>query len=55
MTKFNEDLEVGLAAGLDIPTALALSAESESKPPENKKSGCLGVVILFVLGILYAV
>lgn len=55
MTEFNEDLEIGLAAGLSVPEALALSAESDNKEPENKRSGCLGVILLFIIALFWLI
>jgi hypothetical protein len=43
----DDDLEVGIAAGLDVPTAIVIS-EDEKKP---QPQGCL-VVILFVAMLL---
>ena len=49
----DDDLEVGLAAGLDVPTAIVLSEEN---PPPRSGSGCvlllgsLGVLVLWWLG-----
>ena len=43
----NDDLEVGIAAGLDVPTAIVL----DEKPPSN---GCL-TIVLFVAMAWYLV
>jgi hypothetical protein len=40
----DDDLEVGIAAGLDVPTAIVISEEEKKKP---QPQGCL-IVILFV-------
>ena len=49
MTDHDESLEVGIAAGLDIPTAMVLSSQDES-PTRN--TGC---ALVFVLAILMSV
>jgi len=54
MDDFNDDLEVGIAAGLDVPTALALS---DSEPPRPKGGGCgwgllIGVALVVLMTLL---
>jgi len=48
----NDILPELIAGGVDPITAIAVN---ESEKSENKRSGCLGIVILFVLGILYEI
>ena len=50
MSEHDESLEIGIAAGLDIPTAMVIS---EEKPP-RKPSGCLVVIVLVGLVALLA-
>ena len=40
----NDDLEVGIAAGLDVPTAIVISEDEKNPQPQ----GCLMVVFLVV-------
>ncbi len=42
----DETLEVGIAAGLDVSTAIVLADEQE-RPP-RRKVGCLGCLILLI-------
>ena len=39
-----DDLEIGIAAGLDIPTAIVLS--EDDKPKRGPGKGCAWVVLL---------
>jgi len=50
MSDYDETLEIGIAAGLDVPTAMAI-AQQDDEPP-RRPSGCLGclLVLLFCLG-----
>ena len=54
MSEHDESLEIGLAAGLDIPTAMVIS-ECEDEQPRKPK-GCFMVVaaIVAVLAALVA-
>ena len=47
MEEHDESLEVGIAAGLDVPTAMVIS-ERDDKPPK----GCsqAAVIVLVVVG-----
>jgi hypothetical protein len=45
----DDDLEIGIAAGLDVPTAIVLSEQGEDPPPPEKPRGCLAVIVLAVL------
>ncbi len=49
-----DDLEIGIAAGLDVPTAIVLSEEPQNNQP--RKSGCAPILILLgcLLGICLA-
>ncbi len=38
MAEHDESLEVGLAAGLDAPTALALSEDDEQRRPQSGRA-----------------
>ncbi len=51
MAKHDDSLEVGLAAGLDIPTALVISAREDGERP-RKGCGCGTVAALLVVGFL---
>jgi hypothetical protein len=44
----NDDLEVGIAAGLDVPTAIVIS-EDEKKP---QPQGCLTVIVFVAMAWL---
>lgn len=53
MTEHDEALELGIAAGLDVPTAMVVSRQAGDRPPE-KPSGkgynwAVFVVILLTL------
>ncbi len=39
-----DDLEIGIAAGLDVPTAMVLS--EDDKPPRQSGRGCAWVLLL---------
>ena len=47
MPEHDETLEIGLAAGLDVPTALAISERDDEPPPTP--AGCLGGVLAVLL------
>ncbi len=54
MDDFNDDLEVGIAAGLDVPTALVLAGDEQPRP---KGGGCgwgllIGVALVAVMTLL---
>ena len=52
----DDSLEVGLAAGLDIPTAMVLSEVKEPRPPKsNQRAGFLIIVVLTILAALWIV
>jgi hypothetical protein len=61
----DETLEVGIAAGLDIPTAIVLADENDDeprprKPPQPQKVGGIGsyggwAVLTIVVAIVVAV
>jgi hypothetical protein len=46
----DDDLEVGIAAGLDVPTAIALAADDKPQPP-RKGRGC-GVLAVAVPAVM---
>jgi len=59
MTEYDESLEVGIASGLDIPTAMVVS-EVENKPPgepaQKPKAGAIVViVVILVLAALFLI
>ena len=47
-----DELEIGIAAGLDVPTALALAEDDE--PPQRPRSGrgCAWVLLLGSVAVL---
>jgi hypothetical protein len=49
MTEHDESLEVGIAAGLDVPSAMVLSERRNEPPRRNRNSGCCLILILAVL------
>ena len=51
MAKHDDSLEVGLAAGLDIPTALVISVQEDEDSP-RKGAGCALLAALLVVGFL---
>ncbi|HEY4761588.1 MAG TPA: hypothetical protein VIH42_13485 [Thermoguttaceae bacterium] len=58
MTDHDESLEIGIASGLDVPTAMVISEQGD-KPPKPTGKGCyrmvavlIGLAIL-VLGYLF--
>ncbi len=46
----NDDLEIGLAAGMDVPTAMV---SSEQEPPRKSGCGFFSMLILVMLGLLF--
>jgi len=40
MADHDESLEVGIAAGLDVPTAMVLSEQDDKPPKRPSGSGC---------------
>ncbi|HLA86296.1 MAG TPA: hypothetical protein VJL29_16025 [Thermoguttaceae bacterium] len=42
----DESLEAGIAAGLDIPTAMVISSKEE----RSRRPGCLAVIVAVILG-----
>ena len=53
----NDDLEIGIAAGLDPMTALVLSEERPRPPrqPQRPDCGCLVAVLIGLVFLLYVV
>ena len=47
MTEYDETLEIGLAAGLDVPTAMVIS--EEPREPKNKSKASYAVAVIAVL------
>jgi len=39
MTKRDESLEIGMAAGLDIPTAMVISERNDDEEPQGGRPG----------------
>ncbi len=50
MAEYDETLEIGIAAGLDVPTAMVV-AQRDEKPP-RQPSGCLGGLLLVVFPLV---
>ena len=51
MQEYDESLEVGIAAGLDVPTAMALS-ERDDKPP-RKGCGQTAAIVLIAAATVW--
>ena len=54
MSEHDDSLEIGIAAGLDIPTALVISECDEGgspTPPASKPSGCAVMLIVIVAAL----
>ena len=51
MTEYNELLEIGLAVGLDVPSAMVLS-EEERPPREPKKKSKSGYAVAIIVGLI---
>jgi hypothetical protein len=51
MAKHDESLEIGLAAGLDIPTAMVISERNDDDEPPRRPTGrgCNRIVAIAVL------
>jgi hypothetical protein len=51
MTKYDESLEIGIASGLDIPTAMVISERNDNEEPRRKPSGkgCNRIVAIAVI------
>ena len=50
MSDHNESLEIGIAAGLDVPTALVLSEQTDVEQPTKENSWNRVVVIAVIAG-----
>ncbi len=53
MTEHDESLEVGIASGLDVPTAMVISERAEDRPPEERSGQGYNWVVFaaIVLGL----
>jgi hypothetical protein len=51
MTKRDESLEIGMAAGLDIPTAMVISERNDDEEPPRRPTGkgCGGIAAIAVI------
>ena len=52
MADHDESLEVGIAAGLDVPTAMVLSEQDEKPPRRSSGSGCSPFLIWLAIAAL---
>jgi hypothetical protein len=52
--EFDESLEILLASGVDVPTAIE-AAKREPPQAEPPKSGCLGVFVFVAVVFAYTV
>jgi fumarate reductase subunit C len=50
MEKHNELLEIGIAAGLDVPTAMVIS--EEGRPLKPKKKTKAGYAVAVIVGLI---
>ncbi len=48
--EMNDDLEIGLAAGMDVPTAMI---SSEQEPPRKSGCGFFSMMMLVMLGLFF--
>jgi hypothetical protein len=59
MRQHNESLEIGIAAGLDVPTAMVLSGRTDDQPPEgptaksHRRTVFAAVALVFAAMILW--
>jgi hypothetical protein len=51
MGEFDESLEVGIAAGLDIPTAMVVSERDEPPHQSDGKGSTRGTAIAILFGL----
>ena len=52
--EFDDSLEVGMAAGLDVPTAMAPADRRRSPPGQPRLTRVvLGVIVILLIGLLY--
>ena len=52
MSEHDDSLEIGIAAGLDLPTALVISesdGDDSLTPPTGKPTGCVGMLIVILM------
>ena len=49
MAEHDDSLEIGIAAGLDVPTALALSEQADDGPPRQPKEKNWNRVVVVVV------
>jgi hypothetical protein len=54
MTDHDESLEIGIAAGLDIPSAMIIS-EQEKEPHKPTGKGCSPTVLAILVGLIFLV
>lgn len=52
MAEHDESLEIGLAAGLDVPTAMVLSEVDDRPPPEPQKKSKAGYAMAIIVGLI---
>jgi hypothetical protein len=52
MTDYDESLEIGIAAGLDIPTAMVISEHDDDDRPPRKGCGCGAAAMVTALVLL---
>ena len=50
MSQYDESLELGIAAGLNVPTAMVISERSDDQPPKEPRGrGCGQAVLVAVI------
>jgi hypothetical protein len=54
MTNHDESLEIGIAADLDVPTAMVIS-EHDDEPPKPAGKGCNWIVAAAIIGLILLV
>ncbi len=54
MTDHDESLELGMAAGLDVPTSIVISERADDRPPDERSGQGYNwvVFIAVVLGLI---
>ena len=52
MDEHDESLEIGIAAGFDIPTAMVIFEQTDVEQPTNEKSWNRAVVVAVIIGMV---
>jgi len=52
MDEHDESLEIGIAAGLDVPTAMVISEQTNVEQPTKEKGWSRAVVVAVIVGMV---